>query len=247
MERIDSLLQTMNLFAKGEGGPVDFPCLECGERWKVPPELKQVPPICPKCRNRAPLMELDRRWALLNVPADFRDASLDSFMLHGSEASKAAFGMALHSIREWCRCPTPFLVIHGEPGSGKTRLAWSVVRDMLLTMSDFQFLEFPDFIRTIRETWGGRTGERERDVLHRLQNHHLLVIDDISSDKWPRDPKGELFTVFNTRNDNRRPTVITTNETPETLYDLLGASMSSRVLGAGTKIGLPAEDFRLLP
>lgn len=246
MERIDSLLQTMNLFAEGKGEAIEFPCLQCGMRWKVPPELKQVPPICPDCRNRAPVRELDRRWALLNVPADFRDSSLDNFMLHGSEASKAAFGMALHSVREWCRAPKPFLVMYGEPGSGKTRLAWSVVRELLRTMGDFRFLEFTDFISTIRDTWG-QGGERERDVLHRLQNHHLLVIDDISSDKWPKDPARELFVVLNTRNDNRRPTVITTNETPETFYDLLGASMSSRVLGAGTKVGLPAEDFRLLP
>lgn len=102
---------------------------------------------------------------------------------------------------------TPFVVIVGPTGSGKTTLALMMPIALVLRAGERR-LERPMFVHA-DEICSARRFARlgdEPDTLHRARTRRLVIVDDVIGQK---DEAGDLYRVIRHREEQGMPTIIT--------------------------------------
>ncbi|MDJ0838281.1 MAG: ATP-binding protein [Acidobacteriota bacterium] len=149
-------------------------------------------PFGGKKRDKVAIASQKKAVALLQ---DLRDTYLDVF-LHGKQVDDL-YG----------------LMLYGECGRGKTRLACSLLCDLIYSgLTDVAFVEYNELFKMIRFSIGSREIDY-KSVLDRLVHAKVLVIDDFGmevSDNlvWVLDNIGY---VINERYAANLPTIMTSN------------------------------------
>lgn len=189
--------------------------------------------------------------ASLGVPPLYADATIDTFEVRSESAEDAAkkarvVQLARRYIAEWPDVPM-IAVFVGCPGSGKGHIAWSLARAVALEGGNARVCVLSDVIRDLREAWGSRDegtmSEAQRLAKYRAAD--LLVIDEVSRHAFYGQPQQHLYDLVAWRELRLRPTILTTNETGESLAEFLGVALSSRALGWGPPWDFGDSDFRL--
>lgn len=142
---------------------------------------------------------------------------------------------------------TPWLILYGGFGTGKSHLAAAIVRQAMdAGWRDCYFRVWTDYLRRLQASWrrnqNGNEGEVEADIVAELQKGRLAVIDDLDKRPptgWTREV---LFTVLNHRYNAQLPTVLTFNYGPDdadpkspgrlALEEYLGHAVLDRLIGA---------------
>ena len=82
-----------------------------------------------------------------------------------------------------------------------------------------------------------------------ILNVELLIIDDLGTEKQIATRYEEMLEILNTRemHGRKRPckTIITTNMTPQNLFDTYGERVASRILGTFDVLRFCGDDIRL--
>ena len=110
------------------------------------------------------------------------------------------------------------LVLHGATGKGKTRLAYLLVKRLVLegrTVSAFDPLSFA---HRVGETFGEYQGER---FIRDQQRVDVLMLDDLGKAKLTERAEAELFGLVEHRIANLKPLIVTTNFVGAKLSDKL--------------------------
>ena len=143
------------------------------------------------------------------------------------------------------------LLFMGSVGVGKTHLAVSIAK--LLKDRGFSclFYEFGALLRDIRDSYNPNTQSSELSVLEPVLRTEVLVLDELGASKptdWVRET---LYHIINTRYNENRVTVFTTNfldERPdprrETLEDRIGVSIRSRLYQMCRTVVIRGDDYR---
>jgi DNA replication protein DnaC len=136
------------------------------------------------------------------------------------------------------------LVLHGDRGTGKTLFATLWLKGMIARGFDGQFSTFQDILDLYQSSW--RKDDEKRAFERRVVNATLLVIDDIGRENQGRlGVAGELVDrVIRNRVSAQRPTVITTNKTPEELAELYSLNALSLLSGCTRMIEFVGTDYR---
>lgn len=102
------------------------------------------------------------------------------------------------------------VLLHGVTGTGKTRAAWVMFNRAWLELypKSCQFLTMRKLEQQIEL---GFANQNHGDVLERLSNCYLLVIDDLGKERLTARMESDLFAIIDERSSNKRPTIITTN------------------------------------
>lgn len=143
-----------------------------------------------------------------------------------------------------------WLILHGNYGTGKSRLAASIIRAALEKgWTKCYFRVWPQYLERLkaswhREKWDGE-GERletEADIIRELEEGNLVVIDDLDKKPATDWTKSSLYTVLNHRYNAELPTILTFNYGPNdidprapgraALEAYLGRAVLDRVIGA---------------
>ena len=141
------------------------------------------------------------------------------------------------------------LLLFGAPGLGKTFLSaciarvvsedgFSVVYDTAVNM--FTGFEEQKFARDRREA-----GEA-KDETRRYLGCDLLILDDLGSEMTTSFVQSALYQIVNTRQMERRSTIISTNLTPGELARRYTPQIASRIEGEYTLLPFAGEDIRKL-
>ena len=115
----------------------------------------------------------------------------------------------------------------GPPGNGKTHLAGAVVRAVFEAGGFAVFANVPRLMVRFERTYRPGAKEHETDLLRALIECDLLVLDDIGAEKWTAKREERLYLIVNSRLDDFRPLVCTTN-CPD--LEILGEHTGDRVL-----------------
>jgi DNA replication protein DnaC len=97
----------------------------------------------------------------------------------------------------------------GPPGTGKTTLAMLVSKAALDAGRSVAIYSLPDLLRKIRETF--ETNQSHTRLLRQLATVDLLHIDDVGAEKSNEWVLEELYSIVNSRYEDERSIVITTN------------------------------------
>lgn len=110
-------------------------------------------------------------------------------------------------------------IISGNTGCGKTGAVCYIIREVLMQGKSAYYIDTNDLLETIDISWNGDEEEKSiaRKKLKNLDEVDLLVLDDIGSEYSKN--KDWLYNQFLKRIKKRysfnRPTIMTTNLTPE--------------------------------
>ena len=112
------------------------------------------------------------------------------------------------------------LLLMGPCGVGKTHLAVAALKEIVLRGHSGLFYDYRELLKEIQDSYNAENQATEMSVLEPVLQAEILVLDDIGSSKpslWALETVGH---VLNTRYNEKRVTLLTTNfldsDTPRT-------------------------------
>ena len=131
----------------------------------------------------------------------------------------------------------------GDVGTGKTTLAMLISKSALAAGRTCAIYSLPRLLNVLRDTIGSEDGTL--DLLDRLATVDLLHLDDLGAENTSEWVLEQLYSIVNTRYEDERSLVITTNLDPEQLADQIGARTVSRIVEiCGDPLPLFGHDHR---
>jgi DNA replication protein DnaC len=103
------------------------------------------------------------------------------------------------------------LLLMGPCGVGKTHLAVAALKEIILRGHSGLFYDYRELLKEIQDSYNAESQATEMGVLEPVLQAGILVLDDIGSSKpslWALETVGH---VLNTRYNEKRVTLLTTN------------------------------------
>lgn len=192
-----------------------------------------------------------RNFAELAVPKSFTGVRVNVFVPWGSAAQQAKVGRAAQIAHRIIGditggfAPLPFVAFLGRPGTGKTLLAWAIAADLTQVFGHTaKVVRLAALVRDIRGAWNNKTGPSEDERLAKYLTPDYLAIDEVSRHAfYGQQIHQHLYDVINSRLEDEKITVLTSNESEAGLEEILGPALMSR-LRLGGIVDFGDEDFR---
>jgi DNA replication protein DnaC len=233
-----------------------------GTGWRVlASEVNQRVTRC-QCRIKA------RAEALLSsarIPKRYEHCELSSFTTDfpAAHASLALAHIAASKFADEYdpRDGTGLLII-GKIGVGKTHLAVGIVKELILNRGcACLFYDYRELLKEIQNSYNASVQATELDVLRPVFDAEVLVLDELGAVKPTEWVWDTVSLILNTRYNDNRTTIITTNfpdgppgsgslsaarsaSREESLGDRIGERMRSRLHEMCRIIHMDGQDFR---
>jgi len=177
-----------------------------------------------------------RRLAQAGIPRQYEHCDLSNFIIYPNEKLLRAVA-GVKKFAEAFPVVDKGLFLIGPPGIGKSHLAVAAMKEAVLrTGARSLFYPVPELLKLIRSTYDRVARMAEMDVLKPVLEADLLVLDDLGAEKTSEWVDETLNLVVNTRYNERRPTIFTSNyedeeqsERGDTLVERVGGRVYSRL------------------
>jgi DNA replication protein DnaC len=118
----------------------------------------------------------------------------------------------------------------GDIGTGKTTLAMLISASALRDGHSVAIYSLPRLLGLLRETFDDESEATLSTLLDRLAAVELLHIDDVGAEQSSSWVLEQLYTIVNTRYEDGRAIVLTTNLQPDELREQIGDRTVSRLV-----------------
>jgi DNA replication protein DnaC len=134
----------------------------------------------------------------------------------------------------------------GDVGTGKTTLAMLISAEALRQSHSVAIYSLPRLLGLLRETFKDEAESSLSQLLDRLAAVELLHIDDVGAEQTSPWVLEQLYTIVNTRYEDGRAMVLTTNLMPDELRKQIGKRTVSRIIEmCGDPLMLCGTDQRI--
>ena len=204
-----------------------------------------------------------------HIPKRYEHCSLDSYE-SGFRGANRSLGAAHLRARKFVdgfpvETAGTGLLLTGSIGVGKTHLAVGILQSLVVERgARGLFYDYRDLLKQVQNSYNNSVSATELEVLRPVFEADVLVLDELGAAKpsdWVWDTVAH---ILNTRYNDRRTTIITTNYTnagplgadsgtngsaraamrEETLGDRIGERMRSRLQEMCVVVEMAGEDFR---
>ncbi len=198
------------------------------------------------------------------IPGKFVHEGLDNYEVTPPRhrSLKDALTRARTFIKEFIQMKGQYsqgLIFMGEPGLGKTHLAASIIKELILKHGvECKFVDFFELLRDIRHGYGEDISEGE--FINPYVGVKVLVVDELAKGRNTDWEITILDHFISTRyNDDDKVTLVTTNFNDKpaiskddnkksapsyTLEEKIGPRIFSRLMEMCKKVHLQGKDFR---
>ena len=205
---------------------------------------------CRHERNRLARLRISRLFASARVPRAYEGDTFTDYIV--TEANKDAVDAAHMMVADEIKG----LFLHGEKGTGKTKLAAIIANERAGAGKPVLFASVPDLMADIRASFSsGGTSERVQAV----KETPFLVLDDLGAEKMTEWVGEQLFCIVNHRYNEQLPTVVTSNYSPTQIIrhmatvdrdgnvidDMQGQRIMSRIYGMCERVEVRGADWRM--
>ena len=217
----------------------------------------------------------DRAERLLQrarIPHRYEPCELSNFDVYPGEYQSImarAHLQATRFVEEYPLDRNAGLLLVGRVGVGKTHLAVGIIKELIRTKNiPCLFYDYRELLKEIQNSYNASVQTTEMEVLRPVFDTPVLVLDELGAVKptdWVWDTVSH---ILNTRYNDQRTTIITTNypDQPayengfaesersalqratrkETLGDRIGERMRSRLHEMCRMVVIDGKDFRLI-
>ena len=203
--------------------------------------------LCPCQRTGARSTALDRA----KVPRRYAGCHFNSYTPDPRQPSQlearriaTQFAMEYQAVERG-------VLFTGPVGVGKTHLAVSILKGLTERGFSCLFYEFGSLLKEIQDSYNPSTKASELTVLAPVLNTEVLVLDELGASKPTDWVKDTMAHIINTRYNDRRATIFTTNypderrnDREETLEDRIGVRLRSRLYEMCKTIEMKGTDYR---
>ncbi|MGH9715466.1 MAG: ATP-binding protein [Candidatus Acidiferrales bacterium] len=220
----------------------------------------------------------DRALAKARVPERYRHCDFDNFesdneIERAPREQQASWNRSLSQAKLIVqRFAAEFpvggehgLLLMGPCGVGKTHLAVAALKDIARRGHSGLFYDYRELLKQIQDSYNSESQSTEMGVLEPVLKAEILVLDDLGSSKpslWALETVGH---ILNTRYNDKRVTVLTTNfldadaasaapapriagmRAPmidDSLTERVGQRIRSRLYEMCRTVGISAPDYR---
>jgi DNA replication protein DnaC len=133
----------------------------------------------------------------------------------------------------------------GDVGTGKTTLAMLVSKAAMETDHTVAIYSLPRLLAMLRGSYEDGAAYSLNDLVDRLCSVDLLHVDDVGAEQTSPWVLEQLYTIVNTRYEDGRALLLTTNLDRDALQDQIGERTVSRLFEmCGTPLPLYGDDHR---
>jgi DNA replication protein DnaC len=202
-----------------------------------------------RCRTRDTRTKLQEA---ARIPRRYEECSLANYQPANNNGSQlGAFNHAYRLAREYPAVSRGLLFM-GTCGVGKTHLSVAILRELMEKKGvPCLFYECGSLLKEIQDSYNPISQTSELRVLTPVFEAEVLVLDELGATKptdWVRDT---LMQVINSRYNDRKLTIFTTNylderhtEREEILEDRIGVRLRSRLYEMCKTVRIEGEDYR---
>lgn len=213
--------------------------------------------------------EGDRLLKMARIPERYQHCDLESFEHEGPFRSLGSAYLAARRFCEEYPIETAGVLLIGPIGVGKTHLAVGIMKELMQQKhARCMFYDYRELLKEIQNSYNASVQTTEMQVLRPIFEAEVLVLDELGAVKPTEWVWDTVSHILNTRYNDKRTTIITTNykDLPpgggeldrvssynpaaksareETLGDRIGERMRSRLHEMCRIVKVEGEDFRM--
>jgi DNA replication protein DnaC len=201
------------------------------------------------------------------IPKRYEHCELSNFDFDGPHRSLAPARMAAcRFVEEYPLDNHTGLLLIGPVGAGKTHLAVGIIKELVRAKgAHCLFYDYRELLKEIQNSYNSTVQATELDVLRPVFDAELLVLDELGAVKPTEWVWDTVSLILNTRYNDQRTTIITTNfedaaeqgaggntefarakraARAETLGDRIGERMRSRLHEMCRVVRVDGADYR---
>ncbi len=206
-----------------------------------------------RCRCQTPDQRA-RLFQAARIPPRYQHCTIQNYVTGDTETSKwVAKVEADRIINDFLVSDGRGLLFVGSVGVGKTHLAVALLQELI---QRYQvrglFYQFGALLRRIQDSYNPVSKNSELAVLEPVFEAEVLVLDELGASKptdWVRDT---MMQIINTRYNDKRLTIFTTNYSDvrrndkdgEILEDRIGVPLRSRLYEMCKTVVIDGDDYR---
>jgi DNA replication protein DnaC len=197
-------------------------------------------------------MRLARRKATAvqgRLPKRFREVSFDREPVLSIERASPH---VVREVRSYCRDIVERLAagrglwFTGDVGTGKTTLAMLISKAAMEADRTVAIYSLPRLLAMLRDSYDDDAPYSLNELIDRLCAVELLHVDDVGAEQSSPWVLEQLYTIVNTRYEDGRAFLLTTNLDDAALRDQIGERTVSRLYEmCGTPLPMFGDDRRL--
>lgn len=211
----------------------------------------------------------DRLLAQARIPKRYEHCELSNFEFEGPHRSLLPARMAAYKFVEEYPVDSTGLLLVGPFGAGKTHLAVGIIRELIVSKGiACLFYDYRELLKEIQNSYNSSVQATELGVLQPVFESEVLALDELGAVKPTEWVWDTVSLILNTRYNNSKTTIITTNlpnlparaalapresvdmfkiraaAREDTLGDRIGERMRSRLHEMCRMVKVEGEDFR---
>ena len=202
----------------------------------------------------------ERLLAQARIPKRYEHCELSNFEFDGPHRLLGPARMAACKFVEEYPVDSTGLLLIGPIGVGKTHLAVGIIKELIAGKGiACLFYDYRELLKEIQNSYNSSVQATELEVLRPVFESEVLALDELGAVKPTEWVWDTVSLILNTRYNNNKTTIITTNfdDKPagvlggpraaareETLGDRIGERMRCRLHEMCRIVKLEGEDFR---
>lgn len=221
---------------------VSYTCKACEDKGSVDGF------VCECYKNLLRSIEYEKLCSKLPVDK----CRFDNFKLdYYSEGAGISPRKRMESVLGYCKAyaadfgkGSPSLLLYGMTGLGKTHLSLAIAGKAVEAGYGVIYTSAQNLFNQLEREKFGRAEDNNTE--QSILDCDLLIIDDLGAEFSTQFTVSVLYNIINCRDLEGRPTIISTNLTPEKLRDTYSDRIASRILSNYVMLQFDGADIRQL-